>query len=64
MLKETEETIVFFGIFLSLAAIQLGGRAFWPPATGYAYVALIVTNSSFFLKKNKTKQHRNISTEA
>ena len=57
MLKETEETIVFFGIFLSLAAIQLGGWAFWPPSTGYAYVALNVRNSSFFSEK-KTKQNK------
>ena len=37
MLKETEETIVFFVTFLSLAAIQLGGGAgpLGPP--GYAY---------------------------
>ena len=33
MLKETEETIVFFVTFLSLVAFQLGGRA-----PGYAYV--------------------------
>ena len=33
MLKETEETIVFFVTFLSLVAFQLGGRA--PP--GYTY---------------------------
>ena len=36
MLKETEETIVFFVTFLSLVGFQLGGaRAPFPP--GYAY---------------------------
>ena len=42
MLKETEteETIVFFVAFLSLAAIQSGGRVLWAPPfypLGYAY---------------------------
>ena len=31
MLKETEETIVFFVTFLSLVAIQLGGGGGGPP---------------------------------
>ena len=34
MLKETEETIVFFMTFLSLAAFQLGGGGLLP---GYAH---------------------------
>ena len=39
MLKETEteETIVFFVTYLSLAAIQLGGAGSLPPSS-YAYV--------------------------
>ena len=36
MLKETEETIVFFVTFLSLVAFQLGGGGAGP--SGYAYV--------------------------
>ena len=42
MLKETEETIVFFVTFLSLGAFQLGGKGgpgkLAPP--GYAYVCI------------------------
>ena len=38
MLKETEETIVFFVTFLSLIAFQFwGGRAPWATPLGYAY---------------------------
>ena len=36
MLKETEETIVFFVTFLSLVAFQLGAWALLP---GYAYAS-------------------------
>ena len=36
MLKETEETVVFFVTFLSLVAFQLGEGGGPPP--GYAYV--------------------------
>ena len=43
MLEETEETIVFCAIFLSLVAFQLGrgGRAPWASTPGYAYVCAV-----------------------
>ena len=44
MLKETEETLVFFATFLSLVTFQFGG-ALWVPA-GYAYEQSSLTVAS------------------
>ena len=39
MAKETEKTLGWLLLFLSLVAFQLGGRTSWPPPSplGYAY---------------------------
>ena len=45
MLKETEETVVFFVTFLSLVAFQLGGgQAPAPPGYAYASSKIPATN--------------------
>ena len=48
MLKETEETMVFYGTFLSLVAFQLGGG---PP--GYAYDLSSLTVASKKIESSK-----------
>ena len=53
MLKETEETIVFFVTFLSLVAFQLGGRPLGLEPSGYVY-GRTVRQASIFAKKYST----------